>query len=36
MIAFQYFAKLLIEVFFGTPMAYAAIRALERVLSKNP
>ena len=35
MIAFQYFAKLLIEVFFGTPMAYAAIRALERVLSKN-
>ena len=36
MILFQYFAKLLIEVFFGTPMAYAAIRALERVLSKNP
>ena len=36
MIAFQYFAKLLIEVLFGTPMAYAAIRALERILSKNP
>ena len=25
MIAFQYFSKLLIEAFFGTPMAYAAI-----------
>ena len=25
MIAFQYFSKLLIETFFGTPMAYAAI-----------
>ena len=35
MIAFQYVAKLLIEVFFGTPMAYAAIRTLERILSQK-
>lgn len=32
MIAFQYGAKLLIETFFGTPMAYAAIRCIRRYL----
>ena len=30
MIAFQYVAKLLIEVLFGTPMAYAAIRHIKK------
>ena len=35
MIAFQYGAKLLIEVVFGTPMAYATIHALERYILKK-
>lgn len=30
MLAFQYFSKLLIEVVFGTPMAYAAIRFVRK------
>ena len=30
MILFQYFSKLLIEAFFGTPMAYCVIRGLEK------
>ncbi|MBR5804316.1 MAG: queuosine precursor transporter [Bacteroidaceae bacterium] len=30
MIAFQYFAKLIIESVFGTPMAYAAIKGLRK------
>ena len=30
MIAFQYVVKLLIEVLFGTPMAYAAIRHIKK------
>lgn len=34
MIAFQYVSKLLIEVIFGTPMAYAAIAALKRKTEK--
>ena len=29
MIIFQYCSKLLIETFFGTPMAYVAIRCIE-------
>jgi uncharacterized integral membrane protein (TIGR00697 family) len=33
MIAFQYSAKLILEAFFGTPMAYAAVHALRRSLS---
>ncbi|MBQ1973893.1 MAG: queuosine precursor transporter, partial [Paraprevotella sp.] len=32
MIAFQYFAKLLIEAIFGTPMAYVAIHSIKRFL----
>ncbi len=32
MILFQYFSKLLIEAFFGTPMAYAAVRWIEQIL----
>ena len=32
MIAFQYFAKLLIESIFGTPMAYVAIHSIKRFL----
>lgn len=35
MILFQYFSKLLIEAFFGTPMAYAVIRYLEHNLFKK-
>ena len=35
MIAFQYGAKLLIEAFFGTPMAYAVIHALKRYILKK-
>lgn len=34
MIAFQYGAKLIIEAFFGTPMAYAAIHALRKYILK--
>jgi uncharacterized integral membrane protein (TIGR00697 family) len=34
MIALQYFMKLGIEVFFGTPMAYAAIHIFKRTLFK--
>lgn len=34
MIAFQYIAKLLIESFIGTPMAYAAIKGLRRLPNK--
>ena len=30
MIAFQYGAKLCIEAFFGTPMAYAAVHAIQK------
>ena len=32
MILFQYFAKLLIEAFFGTPMAYVAIHWIKRFI----
>ena len=32
MLAFQYFSKLLIESIFGTPMAYAAIRGINKWL----
>ena len=32
MLAFQYFSKLLIESVFGTPMAYAVIRGINRWL----
>ena len=35
MIVFQYFMKLCIEVFFGTPMAYAAIVGLKRMILKE-
>ena len=35
MIAFQYGAKLAIEAFFGTPMAYAAVRAIRRFVDKK-
>ena len=35
MILFQYGAKLVIETVFGTPMAYAAIHALERYILKK-
>ncbi|MBQ4056191.1 MAG: queuosine precursor transporter [Bacteroidaceae bacterium] len=35
MIAFQYGAKLLIETFFGTPMAYAVIHAIRRYVRKK-
>ena len=35
MIAFQYAAKLLIETFFGTPMAYACIHAIRRFIEKK-
>ena len=35
MIAVQYFMKLSIEVFFGTPMAYAAISYLRRKVAKE-
>ncbi|MBR5856113.1 MAG: hypothetical protein IKY70_02440, partial [Bacteroidales bacterium] len=34
MIAFQYFMKLGIEVFFGTPLAYATIHIFKRTLFK--
>lgn len=34
MIALQYVVKLLIEVFFGTPMAYAAIKLIRKSDSK--
>ncbi len=35
MIAFQYGAKLLIEAFFGTPMAYAVIHSIRRYVRKK-
>jgi uncharacterized integral membrane protein (TIGR00697 family) len=35
MIAFQYAAKLLLEAFFGTPMAYATVHALQRFIAKK-
>ena len=35
MIAFQYGAKLAIEAFFGTPMAYAAVHAIRRFVDKR-
>lgn len=35
MIAFQYGAKLLIETFFGTPMAYAVIHSIRRYVRKK-
>ena len=35
MIAFQYGAKLAIEAFFGTPMAYAAVHAIRRFVDKK-
>lgn len=35
MIAFQYVAKLLIEAFFGTPMAYAVVHAVKRFIQKG-
>ena len=35
MILFQYFSKLLIETFFGTPMAYAAIHWIKRYMEKK-
>ena len=35
MILFQYFSKLLIETFFGTPMAYAAIHWIKRYTERN-
>jgi uncharacterized integral membrane protein (TIGR00697 family) len=34
MIAFQYIAKLFIESFIGTPMAYATIKGLRRLPNK--
>ena len=36
MMAFQYVSKLLIESFFGTPMAYAAVYWLKRKMRKTP
>ena len=36
MLAFQYVSKLLIESFFGTPMAYAAIRLIHRISTRKP
>ena len=35
MILFQYFSKLSIEVLFGTPMAYAAIFGLKKIVRKG-
>ena len=35
MIMFQYFSKLSIEVLFGTPMAYAAIYSLKRIVRRG-
>ena len=35
MILFQYFSKLLIESFFGTPMAYAAIHWIKRYKERS-
>ena len=35
MILFQYFSKLSIEVLFGTPMAYAAIYGLKKIVRKG-
>lgn len=35
MIAFQYVAKLAIEAFFGTPMAYACVHAIHRFVEKK-
>ena len=35
MIIFQYFSKLSIEVLFGTPMAYAAIYSLKRIVRRG-
>lgn len=35
MMAFQYVSKLLIEAVFGTPMAYAVIRATHRYINKE-
>ncbi len=35
MIVFQYCSKLLIEAVFGTPMAYAAIHAINRYIRKR-
>ena len=35
MIAFQYGAKLAIEAFFGTPMAYAVVHAIRRFVDKR-
>ncbi|MBQ8361748.1 MAG: queuosine precursor transporter [Bacteroidaceae bacterium] len=36
MLVFQYVSKLLIESFFGTPMAYAAIRLIRRISTHKP
>ena len=35
MIIFQYFSKLSIEVLFGTPMAYAAVYSLKRIVRRG-
>lgn len=35
MIIFQYCSKLLIETFFGTPMAYVAIHCIERRIGRK-
>ena len=35
MILFQYFSKLSIEVLFGTPMAYAAISGLKKIVRRG-
>lgn len=35
MIGFQYVAKLLLEAFFGTPMAYAAVHGIRRFINRN-
>ena len=35
MIAFQYGAKLFIEAFFGTPMAYAMVHSIRRFIEKK-
>ena len=35
MILFQYFSKLSIEVLFGTPMAYAAIYGLKKIIRRG-
>ena len=35
MVIFQYFSKLLIEVLFGTPMAYAAVHSIKQYIRRR-